>query len=172
MCFPQCQFSILINDSTSAFFRPGRGLRQGCPLSPLLFLVVAEGLSRALMYAKRSGSFRGIKIGGSLYLSHLLFVDDLILFCDGSRSNTEKLKDILDLYSIATGMKINVGESTVSFSGVDEDNVTFLSQLFAFQQINFQSALKYLGFYLKPNDYCKRDWDRLVAKVEKRLTMV
>ena len=77
-------FSVLINGSASTFFRPERGLRQGCPLAPLLFLLVVEGLSRAIIHAKDLGGLKCILIGGNVSLTHLLFVDDNILFTDGS----------------------------------------------------------------------------------------
>jgi hypothetical protein len=70
-------FSILINGSASAFFKPSRGLRQGCPLSPLLFLIIVEGLSRALIAAKRTSNLKDIIIGKMVNLTHLLFVDDI-----------------------------------------------------------------------------------------------
>eukprot|EP01018_Ginkgo_biloba_P002192 Gb_33330 [translate_table: standard] len=107
----------------SVFILPSRGLRQGCPLSPLLFLLVAEGLSRALGEAKRSGQLKGIKIGGSTYLTHLLFVDDILLFCEGTRRDVMKLKEVLNRYCTVTGM------------------------------IDLNAGFKYLGFVLKPNAY-------------------
>ena len=48
-------FAVLINGAASSFFKAGRGLRQGCPLAPLLFLIIAKGLSRALNCAKDEG---------------------------------------------------------------------------------------------------------------------
>jgi len=61
-CITTVSFSVLINGSATPFFHSERGIRQGCPLSPLLFLLVAEGLSRAIAEAKRNGSFKGIRI--------------------------------------------------------------------------------------------------------------
>ena len=79
-------FSVLINGVASSFFRSGRRLRQGCPLAPLLFLVVVEGLSRALLSAKNNGVFRGISFGNNISLTHVLFVDDIVMITDGSAS--------------------------------------------------------------------------------------
>jgi hypothetical protein len=118
-CLTQVSFSILTNGSTSIFFRPGRGLRKGCPLFPLLFLIVVEGLSRALIYVKRLGPLKGIRLGISVSLSHFLFVDDILLFCNGSKRDALELKDILDLYCMAIGMKVNIGKSSISFIGVN-----------------------------------------------------
>lgn len=59
---------------------------------------MARGLSRALIEAKIMASFKGWKMGGILFLSHLLFVDDILLFCDGSIRDAMKLKELLDLY--------------------------------------------------------------------------
>jgi len=47
-CVTTISFAILINGPRSSFFKSGQGLRQGCPLSPLFFLLVVEGLSRAI----------------------------------------------------------------------------------------------------------------------------
>ena len=67
-------FSILINGVAFSFFLSGRGLRQGCPLAPLIFLVVAEGLIRALLSAKNHGFFKGISFGNEISLTHVLFL--------------------------------------------------------------------------------------------------
>jgi hypothetical protein len=83
-CLTSVSFVVLINGSTSSFFHAKRGLREGCPLSPLLFQLVAEGLSRVMGEAKRMGEFWGIMLSPTLKISHLLFFDDVLIFCDGS----------------------------------------------------------------------------------------
>jgi len=80
-CVTSSSFVVLINDSGSEFFKPSRGLRQGYPLSPYLFLLVAEGLSRAILKARRQRKLLGIKIGRRGQITHLLFVDDVLLLC-------------------------------------------------------------------------------------------
>lgn len=100
-------FAVLINGASSLFFHAERGLRQGCPLSPLLFLLVAEGLSRFLKKAFAEGDFKGISISPNLVITHLLFVDDILIFCDGSRRSLQTLRQGLGLFQIASGMEIN-----------------------------------------------------------------
>ena len=113
-------FSILINGSASSFFQVERGLRQGCPLSPLLFLLVVEGLSHFLAVAKNSARFKGIKISPSMYITHLLFVDDILIFCDGMKRDVEKLFEGLTLFKKTTGMLINAQKSSILFAFVEE----------------------------------------------------
>ena len=84
-CLATVSFVVLINSSSSPFFTVGHGLRQGCPLSPLLFILAAEGLIRFILETKVVGSFKGIPISEVLYITHLLFVDDILIFCDSSR---------------------------------------------------------------------------------------
>jgi hypothetical protein len=76
-------FVILINGAVSPFFHSERGLRQGFPLSPLLFLLVAECLSRTIDHEARSGNFHFILIAPGHKITQLIFVDDIILFCNG-----------------------------------------------------------------------------------------
>ena len=76
-------FDVLINGAASTFFKDGRGLGHGYPLAPLLFLIIAEGLSRALYCAKDEGIYRGISFGNNISLTHVLFVDDVIMVTDG-----------------------------------------------------------------------------------------
>jgi len=156
--------------SASPFFSAGRGLRQGCPLSPLLFLLVAEGLSHFfLISTKAEGSFRGIPITQVLYITHLLFVDDIMLFCDGSRQDIEKLSEGLSLIQVAAGMMVNVGKSTISCSNLTEEEIQRITNRLPYRTYDLDDGLKYLGFLLKPNSYLKADWHWLMAKLEKRL---
>jgi hypothetical protein len=168
-CLSSVSFSILINGSTSSFFKAERGVRQGCPLSPLLFLLVVECLSRFLNEAKSAGNFRGIKISPGLYISHLLFVDDILIFCDGSRQDIEKLCEGLILFKHATGMEINKQKSSVTLSYLSGEESLYIYARLPFRVFDLDEGLKYLGFQLKPNDYQKTDWRWLIAKLEKRL---
>jgi hypothetical protein len=59
-CITSTSFVVMINGETSPFFKPGRGLRQGCPLSPLLFLLIVEGLSRLLKEASKMVVLKGL----------------------------------------------------------------------------------------------------------------
>ena len=104
-------FSLLINGAASSFFKAGRGLRQGCPLAPLLFLILVEGLSRALLSAKECGIFRGISFGNDISISHVLFVDDIVTILDGSEQSLSTLYEVLLIFCKASGMLINGDKS-------------------------------------------------------------
>ena len=76
-------FSLLINGVATTFFKAGRGLKQGFPLAPLLFLVVVEGLGRAILFAKENETYHGLSFGNDIVLTHFLFVDDIVMVNDG-----------------------------------------------------------------------------------------
>eukprot|EP00253_Pinus_taeda_P030159 PITA_30159 len=106
-CITNVSFAVLINGAASPFFNSQRGLRQGCPLSPLLFLLVAEGLSRLIHKARRTEKVKGIEVAINLFITHLLFVDDILIFSNGSPDELKELKSIFDIFLKATGMQIN-----------------------------------------------------------------
>lgn len=85
-------FAVPINGAATSFFQSQRGVRQGFPLSPLLFLLAVEGLSQMILEARRRGDIKGIEVAVNLHISHLFFVNDIILFSDGSRSENHQLK--------------------------------------------------------------------------------
>ena len=90
-CISTVQFSVLFNGSPADFFGSLRGLRQGNPLSPLLFLVVMEVFSKMIKRVEGVGLLRGFKAdsrrGGGVCVSHILFADDTILFCDANEEH-------------------------------------------------------------------------------------
>ena len=111
---------VLINGSSSNFFRASRGLRQGCPLSPFLFLLIADALSKIINQAKRAGSFKGIKITSSVELTHILFIDDVVMLGERTWENLKETENILELYKKAMGMHINVEKSILSENAIPE----------------------------------------------------
>eukprot|EP00253_Pinus_taeda_P013921 PITA_13921 len=131
-CISNVSFVVLINGAASPFFKSQRGLRQGCPLSPLLFLLVAEGLSRLILKARRTDKIKGIEVAINLYISHLLFVDDILIFSNGSYNELKEFKNIFDLFMKATGMQINSGKSQVCVAGYNRRECTLMSTLFPF----------------------------------------
>jgi hypothetical protein len=80
------------------FFRSGRGLRQGCPLSPLLFILVMEGLSLLLKSSIGEGKLSGIKVSRLLNILHLLFVDDVLIMSKACLIEWKEIINIINLF--------------------------------------------------------------------------
>jgi hypothetical protein len=98
---------MLINGKPTSFFKSTMGLRQGFPLSPLLFVLVIEGLSRTIQEKVRDRKIEGVPMARGLSINHLMFVDDVILFGNGSIFEWEVFKEVLDLFCRATWMEFN-----------------------------------------------------------------
>ena len=168
-CITSISFSILINGAATNFFHVERGLHQGCPLSPLLFLLLMEGLSRWIIEEISRGRLKAIKLLASCVLTHLLFVDDIILFLNGTLSDTSVIRAILHLFCTNIGMHCNNNKSTLTCHGCTPHEIHFAQQRFPFNLTKFEDGLKYLGFFLKPVNYKIVDWNWLITKIEKRL---
>lgn len=109
-------FSILVNGSPSEVFIPSRGLRQGDPLSPFLFILMMEGLGRAIKQAKATGKIKGLQlIENGQALTHQQFVDDTMLQGIPKAKEASAYKYILDALSQASGMEVNLCKSKILF---------------------------------------------------------
>lgn len=116
-CVSTVSFSINFNGESLPFFKPTKGLRQGDPLSPYLFILVAIVLSILMKQAIMNGTLRGIKLNSCCpILSHLLFADDSIFFFHGTVVECQNLAAILHQYCFATRQAINLNKSGIHFS--------------------------------------------------------
>ncbi|KAL0329291.1 UNVERIFIED_CONTAM: hypothetical protein Sradi_4915800 [Sesamum radiatum] len=107
-----CWFSVLVNGEHAGFFHSTRGLRQGDPLSPALFVLAADYLSRGLerLFAAHPTMF--YQAPGLIRVSHLAYADDLMIFTTTCRQNMELLRDFLRAYERVSGQLINGSKSS------------------------------------------------------------
>ena len=121
-CVTSARLSVKLNGGISHLFLPSRGLRQGDPLSPYLFLFCVEGFSALLKQAQQTGDLKGVSFGSTgPTVTHLLFADDSIVFLEGSQSNFDTLKGILQAYEVASGQKVNLQKSSIFFGKGSSD---------------------------------------------------
>ena len=110
-------FSVLINGKPYGHIQPSRGIHQGDPFSPYLFLLCAEGFTSLLARAELEGRIHGVAIcRRAPQISNLLFVDDSLLFCRASNNEDEEITNILQVYAKASGQSINLEKSSMLFS--------------------------------------------------------
>lgn len=131
-CILNITFSVLINGSTSHFFHSERGPKQGCPLSTLLFFLIMEGLFKLILEEHMMGRLRGIRIIDNCIMSHLLFVDDVLIFLNGGIGVLIDIQNIITVFRIATGMEINSLNSTLSVSRCTPHEIQFTLHIFPF----------------------------------------
>lgn len=104
MCVNTMSYSVLINREPKGRIFPTQGLRQGDPIFPYLFLLCAEGLSAVLRLDANGGIQRGISVcRQSPVVSHLLFADDCIVFCNSSKEKGARITKILKVYNGSPG---------------------------------------------------------------------
>lgn len=117
-CISTIGLVVLVNGEMSKTFTPTRRLCQGCPLSPFLFIIAQQPLSLVLQNMSNMPDASGIAISrGGVRISHLMFVDDCILFLKESQQTASRLSRILNGYSNLLGQLINRQKSTLILNG-------------------------------------------------------
>lgn len=166
--FTTVSFSILLNGSPSRTFKPSRGLRQGDPLSPFLFILMMEGLGRAITAAREEGRIQGPRLtqNGDT-LTHLQFVDDTMLQGIPIVKEVKAFKQILYEFALATGTEVSLAKSNIFFN----TNISIqrnLSGILGFQIDSLPS--KYLGVPLTDKPLRKDIWEVVKNKLKDKVT--
>ena len=121
-CITSASVSILVNGSPTSEFKPQRGLRQGNPLTPLLFDLVAEGLTSLMREATSKNFFQSFLVGkNKVPVNILQYADDTIFFGEASMDNVKTVKAMLRCFEMAYGLRINFAKSQFGAIGKSED---------------------------------------------------
>ena len=116
-CISSVSYAVLLNGQPMGNIKPTRGLRQGDPLSPYLFLLCALGLQGLLKKAEVQGDINGVSICcNGPKVSHLFFADDSVLFCRAKEKECQTILDLLAIYERGSGQKINREKTNIFFS--------------------------------------------------------
>src|SRR4051812_43757307 len=107
-CISTVSYQILLNGQPTRSFVPERGLRQGDPLSPYLFIICADILSGLIKNAICSKELHGVKVARKApIISHLFFADDSLIFARANEHETALILKILEKYQRASGQVVN-----------------------------------------------------------------
>ena len=116
-CISMPSFFILINGSPAGLFTSNCGIHQGNPVSPFLFILVTDVLSRLFLQKEVEGSLQGIKIARNYPpISHLMFVDDLVVFSRANHDDLATVQSCLSQFQTWSGLSINKRKSAITFS--------------------------------------------------------
>ncbi|GKA40599.1 RNA-directed DNA polymerase, eukaryota, reverse transcriptase zinc-binding domain protein [Tanacetum coccineum] len=167
-CVKSISFSIYLNGDMHGFFKGGRGLRQGDPISPYLFTLVMEAFNLIMEKSIDESSGFGYHFGcKELKLSHMCFADDLLVLCKGNRESIEVIKKSLDEFSQVSGLIPNLSKIITFFGSINERDKIDLLQVLPFKCGKL--PVRYLGVPLLAKKLGVSDCKVLCNKVEERI---
>ncbi|GJU08415.1 RNA-directed DNA polymerase, eukaryota [Tanacetum coccineum] len=160
--------SVLVNGSPTSEFQFHRGLKQGDPLAPFLFILIMESLHLSFNRAVEAGIFTGLRIDDALTISHLFYADDAIFIGDWSKENLKGILNILNCFSLLSGMSINLKKSHILGLGICGSIVSEAAASLGCSVM--KTPFNYLGIMVGGNMSLVKSWDETVHKLTKRLS--
>jgi hypothetical protein len=144
-CVRSVRYQVRFNSEETDMFTPTRGLRQGDPLSPYLFLLCAEGLSSLLLHEEEVGGIDRVRVcRNAASVSHLLFADDSLILMKADMNNATSLQQVLDTYCANSGQLVSLAKCSIFFS----PNTTALMRVEICETLHIDTEVlsdKYLG---------------------------
>jgi hypothetical protein len=167
-CVEGGKVGVKINGVHGNFFNTHKGLRQGDPLSPLLFNLVSDALATMLDNARESGQIHGLVphlVEGGI--THLQYADDTIIFLAFEEQSILYTKFLLYCFEDMSGLKVNYQKSEVMVVGGTEEEQNYVASMF---NCNIGSLpMKYLGVMISDRHMSAADLSYVYRKVEKKL---
>ncbi|GKA46044.1 RNA-directed DNA polymerase, eukaryota [Tanacetum coccineum] len=154
--------SILVNGSPTTEFHLFRGLKQGDPIAPFLFLLIMEAFHLSFNRAVEAGTFKGYKFDSSLTLSHLFYADDAVFIGEWSQDNLKGIMHILRCFSILSGMTINFQKSQLLGVGICDNHVIEAAKFIGCSTM--KTPFRYLGILVGDNMANLKAWDETMQK--------
>ncbi|WZY76441.1 hypothetical protein YC2023_022825 [Brassica napus] len=161
-CISSASFTICINGEAGGYFKSSRGLRQGDPLSPYLFVLAMEVFSRLLKSRYASGYIEYHPSAKPVDISHLMFADDVMVFYDGSSSSLHGISETLDDFAMWSGLEINHNKSELFTAGLSQlETITSMSYGFPIGTL----PIRYLGLPLMHRKLRISEYSPLLDKI-------
>ena len=167
-CLSSVSYAILVNGNAKGWVKASRGLRQGDPLSPFLFTIVADVLSRMLLKAEERNLLEGFRVGRNrCRVSHLQFADDTILFANPREEELQTLKSLLLVFGQISRLKVNLDKSNLFGINLDQNHLSRLALLLDCKASDW--PILYLGLPLGGNPTACGFWDPVIERISRRL---
>ncbi|XP_062075287.1 uncharacterized protein LOC133779329 [Humulus lupulus] len=167
VCLKGTSYSLLMNGRIQGSFKGEKGLRQGDPISPLLFVLIMEYLTRLLAHNSGKKGFGFHPLCKHLRLTNLCFADDLIIFCKGNINSVRGIQDAFKKFCDSTSLSANKAKSHIFFGGVKEEVKIKILGLMQMDEGSF--PLKYLGVHLRPTKWKASECGVILDKLNKNL---
>lgn len=164
-CLSTCSFSVSINGSAGGFFKSTKGIRQGDPLSPYLFVLAMECLSRLLKHRYEIGDIGYHPGTHDLKISHFMFADDVMVFFDGTSNSLHGISECLDDVASWSGLHMNTNKTELFTSGTDQTETTAIA-CYGFKSVQF--PIRYLGLPLMCRKLKISEYAPLMTKLNSR----
>ena len=167
-CLASSKASVSVNGSLTKEFNISKGVRQGDPLSPFLFIIAMEGLNAAMKTAVDKGIFKGIQVpGAGPLISHIFYADDALFVREWSKGNLKNLAAILKCFHVASGLKVNFRKSKVFGVGsTPSENSSWASILGCEAGI---LPFTYVGVPVGANMNLIKSWKPIIERFKSKL---
>ncbi|XP_010463164.1 PREDICTED: uncharacterized protein LOC104743817 [Camelina sativa] len=168
LCICSASFSVQVNGELAGYFQSKRGLRQGCSLSPYLFVICMNVLSLMLDKAATDQFIGYHPRCKTMNLTHLCFADDILIFTDGSSHSIVATLAVFDRFAAVSGLRINLQKSSLFMAGFSTQHQHDILQHFQFSVGSL--PVRYLGLPLLTRSMTHADYLPLLERIRSRIS--